>query len=104
MSIILTLILAQLCLVFISAMAIPPMNAATIPIWDIERATSFNALLAASVKNTRHEPDAHSASHASEAASAQSDKATKRRKTTRKAKHLPSIKDMPMGGMQCAVM
>ncbi|QRD04482.1 hypothetical protein JI435_104360, partial [Parastagonospora nodorum SN15] len=104
MSIIVTLILAQLCLIYVSAMAIPPTNAATIPIWDIERATSFNALLAASVKNTRYAPDMQSASHGSEAASSQSANVTKRRKTARQAKHLPSIKNMPNGGMQCAVM
>jgi hypothetical protein len=104
MSNLLTYILAQIFIVYVSARAIPPSGAATIQLWDIERATSFNALLEATYKNARPATDVNSATYSIEPTSSSAAKIIKRNLAARNAKHLPKITDMPMGGMQCAVM
>jgi hypothetical protein len=104
MSILLTYILAQIFIIYVSAMAIPPSSAATIQLWDIERATSFNALLEATTKNARPALDVKSVTYSIEPTSTSAANIIKRRSAARNAKHLPKITDMPMGGMQCAVM
>jgi hypothetical protein len=104
MSILLTYILAQIFIIYVSAMAIPPSSAATIQLWDIERATSFNALLEATTKNARPALDVKSVAYSIEPTSTSAANIIKRRSAARNAKHLPKITDMPMGGMQCAVM
>jgi hypothetical protein len=104
MSILLTYMLAQIFTIYVSSMAIPPFNAVTIQLWDIERATSFNALLESTSKNARPTTDVKSMTYSIEPTSTSAAKITKRRSAARTTKHLPKITDMPMGGIQCAVM
>jgi hypothetical protein len=101
----LILIMGQLYANYVSAVPLCFFTARP-QIWDMQRATNFDALLEATLKDTPHVLDINHSSRDNKLASLRSTKATKRNMTLRElnAKHQLSITKMPMGGMQCAVM
>jgi hypothetical protein len=105
MSLFLILILAQLYAIYVSAVPLP-ISAATSQMWDMQRATNFKVLFEATLKDVPQVLNTERSSCDIKLASLRSTKVNKRKTTLRKlnAKHRPSITEMPMGGMQCAVM
>tara|TARA_R110002003_G_scaffold171_8_gene13922 strand:- start:4362 stop:4664 length:303 start_codon:yes stop_codon:yes gene_type:complete len=100
MSIILTLVLIQLYAMCVSAMVIPVTRPVTNKIWDLQRGLDFNTLYDAALKDSK--PELIEVKNTP----SPSTKLVKREKAVRRAKtmHSPAIADMPVGGMQCAVM
>jgi hypothetical protein len=103
MSVLLALILAPVCAISVSALAIPP---ATTPIWDPQRATSFKALL---VEATHHVPTTESNTSGIERTPMPSvivveSKTTTATATASQVRRSDPVTKVPSGGMQCVVM
>jgi hypothetical protein len=96
----LVLVLAQLYAIYVSAAPLS-ISAPTSQMWDMQRATNFNALLEATLKDAPYVLDTRPSARNIKLASLRSKKATKHKATLRKlnAKYRPSITVMPMGGM-----
>jgi hypothetical protein len=105
MSIVLVLVLAQLYATYVSAAALP-ITAASNQIWDMQRATTFNTILEGTLKDAPNVLDSKSTTRNTKLTPSQPMKIIKRTTACKfTTKHLlPSINELPMGGMQCAVM
>jgi hypothetical protein len=105
MSFFIALLLAQLYAIYVSVAALP-ISVPTTQLWDMQRATNVNAFLGATLKDTLHSLDTKISPRNTELASARPTNIAKHKTTIRnfKTKPLPSITNMPMGGMQCTVM
>ncbi|KAF1918506.1 hypothetical protein BDU57DRAFT_515335 [Ampelomyces quisqualis] len=108
MAILFHLLLAQLCITLISALAIPPAATPTNPIWDMQRATSFTALLDAALTDGRNAKDEHINNIKPMAydVDIKTPRNAKRKKTKTVggAKQLGATASAPIRGIQCTVM
>jgi hypothetical protein len=104
MSILITLLLSHLFIISISALAIPPVSTPTNPIRDIQRATSFDALLTAALTDDKKANDEVKAiAHDLDIKMPKVVKG-KNAKVVGGAKAPGATGAAPIGGIQCSVM
>jgi hypothetical protein len=100
MSILLAFILVQLCAMYVSGLAIPPITPTTTLVWDMQRATSFKALVEAAHHVTATDSNTREIEHTPTPSMFKVSSTT----TASPARRSDLITKVPSGGMQCAVM